>query len=98
MTACERGGPVGVQAGRDLDAVTALFDATDRYLSCTAGASLPGLIDHLSAQQLSAAGADPTVTSERGETPLSRAKQYQCAECVTLLEAAVKARLQEVAQ
>jgi len=65
LTACERGGPVGVQAGRDLDAVTALFDATDRYLSCTAGASLPGLIDHLSAQQLSAAGADPTAPGEQ---------------------------------
>jgi superfamily I DNA/RNA helicase/RecB family exonuclease len=65
LTACERGGPFGVQAGRDLDAVTALFDATDRYLSCTAGASLPGLIDHLSAQQLSAAGADPTAAGEQ---------------------------------
>jgi RecB family exonuclease len=65
LTACERGGPSGVQAGRDLDAVTALFDATDRYLSCTAGASLAGLIDHLSTQQLSAAGADPAAPGEQ---------------------------------
>src|SRR5246127_3054475 len=44
LAACERGGPSRAQAGRDLDAVTALFDATDQYLSRTAGASLPGLI------------------------------------------------------
>ena len=31
LAACERGGHSGVQAGRDLDAVTALFDATDQY-------------------------------------------------------------------
>jgi superfamily I DNA/RNA helicase/RecB family exonuclease len=58
LTACERGGAVGVQAGRDLDAVTALFDAADQYLDRTAGASLPGLIDHLSTQQLRAAGSE----------------------------------------
>ena len=59
LTACERGGAAGVQAGRDLDAVTALFDATDQYLARTAGASLRGLIDHLRTEQLRAAGAEP---------------------------------------
>jgi superfamily I DNA/RNA helicase/RecB family exonuclease len=59
LTACERGGPAGVQAGRDLDAVTALFDACDQYLSRTAGASLRGLIDHLTAEQLRAGAAEP---------------------------------------
>src|SRR5246127_1151256 len=44
LAACERGGPSSAQAGRNLDAVTALFDATDQHLSRTAGASLPGLI------------------------------------------------------
>jgi superfamily I DNA/RNA helicase/RecB family exonuclease len=64
LTACERGGTAGVQAGRDLDAVTALFDACDQYLSRTAGASLRGLIDHLNTEQLRAAGAEPAVTEQ----------------------------------
>jgi superfamily I DNA/RNA helicase/RecB family exonuclease len=59
LTASERGGTAGVQAGRDLDAVTALFDATDQYLARTAGASLRGLIDHLLTEQLRAAGPEP---------------------------------------
>jgi superfamily I DNA/RNA helicase/RecB family exonuclease len=59
LTACERGGAAGVQAGRDLDAVTALFDATGRYLARTAGSSLRGLIDHLLAEQLRSVGHEP---------------------------------------
>jgi superfamily I DNA/RNA helicase/RecB family exonuclease len=58
LTACERGGPAGVQAGRDLDTVTALFDACEQYLSRTAGASLRGLIDHLTTAQLPPAGVE----------------------------------------
>jgi superfamily I DNA/RNA helicase/RecB family exonuclease len=58
LTACERGGAAGVQAGRDLDAVTALFDATDQYLARTAGSSLSGLIDHLLTEQLRSAGPE----------------------------------------
>jgi superfamily I DNA/RNA helicase/RecB family exonuclease len=65
LTACERGGVSGAQAGRNLDAVTALFDATNEYLSRTAGASLGGLIDHLATQQLSAAGAEPAAAAEQ---------------------------------
>ena len=66
LAACERGGPSGAQAGRDLDTVTALFDATDQYLSRTAGASLRGLIDHLVAQPpLRAAGPEPTIAAEQ---------------------------------
>ena len=59
LTACERGGAAGVQAGRDLNAVTALFDATDQYLARTAGASLSGLIDHLQTEQLRAVSPEP---------------------------------------
>src|SRR5882757_10036028 len=40
LTAIERGGSGGVQAGRDLDAVTALFDVAEQYVTRTAGASL----------------------------------------------------------
>src|SRR5271155_1241968 len=65
LTACERGGTSGAQAGRDLDAVTALFDASNEYLSRTAGASLRGLIDHLVTQHLRAAGPEPAAAAEQ---------------------------------
>jgi RecB family exonuclease len=67
LVACERGGPSGAQAGRDLDAVTALFDATDEYLARTAGASLSGLIDHLATLQLPAAASEPAAADEQVE-------------------------------
>ncbi|HEY6820296.1 MAG TPA: ATP-dependent DNA helicase [Mycobacterium sp.] len=65
LTACERGGTSGAQAGRDLDAVTALFDASNEYLSRTVGASLRGLIDHLVTQQVRAAGPEPAAAAEQ---------------------------------
>src|SRR6202012_2690860 len=65
LAACERGGTSGAQAARDLDAVTALFDATDQYLSRTAGASLRGLIDHLGTQHMPAPAAEPTAATEQ---------------------------------
>ena len=65
LTACERGGTSGAQAGRDLDAVTALFDASNEYLSRTAGASLRGLIDHLVTQQVRATGPEPAGATEQ---------------------------------
>jgi superfamily I DNA/RNA helicase/RecB family exonuclease len=65
LTACERGGTSGVQAGRDLDAVTALFDASNEYLTRTAGASLRGLIDHLVTQQVRAAQPEPAAAAEQ---------------------------------
>jgi RecB family exonuclease len=45
--------------------VTALFDATDQYLSRTAGASLRGLIDHLGTLHMPAAGPEPTADAEQ---------------------------------
>ena len=65
LVACERDGQSGAQAGRDLDAVTALFDATDEYLAHTAGASLRGLIDHLTAQELHQAAPEPAAGAEQ---------------------------------
>ncbi len=65
LTACERGGAAGAQAGRDLDAVTALFDVTDHYVSHTAGASLRGLIEHVGALQLSVVGPEPAVSAQQ---------------------------------
>lgn len=52
LAAIERGGPAAAQATRDLEAVTALFDVTDAYVSRTSGASLRGLIEHVEALQL----------------------------------------------
>ena len=65
LSAAERGGTEGALADRNLDAVTALFDIADEYVSRTTGASLRGLLDHVAGLQLPPAGADgrsPTET------------------------------------
>jgi superfamily I DNA/RNA helicase/RecB family exonuclease len=59
LAASERGGTIGAQADRDLDAVTALFDVADQYVSRTAGASLRGLVDHVEALGTSISASDP---------------------------------------
>ena len=64
LAASKRGGPIGAQAARDLDAVTALFDITDQYVSRTAGASLGGLIEHVAALQLPAVNREPASSAE----------------------------------
>ena len=48
LAASERGGTVGAKADADLGAVTALFDVVEQYVSRTAGASLRGLVEHVS--------------------------------------------------
>ncbi len=58
LASIERGGQGGVQAGRDLDAVTGLFDVAEQYVARTAGASLTGLVDHVRAMVLPAVGRD----------------------------------------
>ncbi|WP_101948725.1 ATP-dependent DNA helicase [Mycobacterium sp. 3519A] len=58
LAASERGGLGGAQADRDLDAVTALFDVAEQYVSRTTGASLRGLIDHVQAMGVPAASRD----------------------------------------
>lgn len=52
LAAIERGGAAGVQAGRDLEAVTALFDVVEQYVARTTGATLRGVVDHLRAMVL----------------------------------------------
>ncbi|KAA8958924.1 ATP-dependent DNA helicase [Mycobacterium sp.] len=64
LAAWERGGPAGAQAGRDLDAVTALFDAAHTYASNTGGASLRGLIEHVGTVQLATDGPEPAESPE----------------------------------
>ncbi|OMC39703.1 ATP-dependent DNA helicase [Mycobacterium sp. IS-1264] len=65
LAASERGGPAGAQAARDLEAVTALFDVTDQYVSRTSGASLRGLLEHVEALQLPGANPEPASTAEQ---------------------------------
>ena len=63
LAASERGGPAGQQADRDLDAVTAMFDVAEQYVERTAGATLRGLIDHLTALAL------PPIRRDDGPQP-----------------------------
>ena len=56
LAAIERGGSAGVQADRDLDAVTALFDVVEQYVARTTGATLHGVVDHVRALGLPAQG------------------------------------------
>lgn len=58
LAASERGGALGTQADRDLDAVTALFDVAEQYVTRTAGASVSGLIDHITALGMPATPRD----------------------------------------
>ncbi|MBO0677619.1 ATP-dependent helicase [Mycolicibacterium sp. S2-37] len=48
LAAAERGGPAGVQADRDLDAVTELFDVAEQFVARTPGGSVRAFIDHVS--------------------------------------------------
>ncbi|BBX99547.1 ATP-dependent helicase [Mycobacterium seoulense] len=65
LAAAERGGPSGAQAARDLEAVTALFDITDQYVSRTSGASLRGLVEHVAALNLPGVNEEPVSLVEQ---------------------------------
>jgi superfamily I DNA/RNA helicase/RecB family exonuclease len=52
LSLAERGGSEGAVAGRNLAAVTALFDIAEAYVTRTTGASLAGLLDHVAGLQL----------------------------------------------
>ena len=64
LSAVERGGSAGAAAGRDLDAVTALFDVAEQYVGRTTGATLRGAVDHVRALVLPAAGRDDRAAGE----------------------------------
>ncbi|MET0475058.1 MAG: ATP-dependent DNA helicase [Mycobacterium sp.] len=64
LSAIERGGSAGVQAGRDLDAVTALFDVAEQYVTRTTGASLSGFVDHVRAMVLPASANEATTVGD----------------------------------
>lgn len=65
LAGAERGGAVGAQSARDLEAVTALFDIADRYVSRTSGASLRGLVEHVAALQLPRVDPEPVSQNEQ---------------------------------
>ncbi|BBY22283.1 ATP-dependent helicase [Mycobacterium stomatepiae] len=65
LTASERGGSAAAQATRDLEAVTALFDITDQYVSRTPAASLRGLLEHIAALQLPSVKTEPASNAEQ---------------------------------
>jgi superfamily I DNA/RNA helicase/RecB family exonuclease len=64
LTASARGGTVGAQADRDLDAVTTLFDTADDYVSRTAGATVGGLVDHVRNLKLPPTEREPLVVPD----------------------------------
>ena len=64
LSAAERGGTDGALADRNLEAVTALFDIADDYVSRTTGASLSGLLDHVAGLQLPPVNADGLPATE----------------------------------
>ena len=70
LAASERGGTIGAKADSDLDAITVLFDVTEHYVSRTAGASLRGLVEHVSTLGPLPTAGDPTPDTD-GVTLLS---------------------------
>ena len=58
LAAAERGGVDGALADRNIAAVTALFDVAEQFVCRTTGASLRGLLDHVSGLRLAPVGAD----------------------------------------
>lgn len=70
LAASERGGTFGARADADLDAVTALFDVAEQYVTRTAGATLRGLVEHVSVLGAVPTPGDPRADSD-GVTVLS---------------------------
>ncbi|OYN75631.1 ATP-dependent helicase [Mycolicibacterium sphagni] len=64
LSVAERGGTEGALADGNLEAVTALFDIADDYVSRTAGASLRGLLDHVAGLQLPQVSVDSRTSAE----------------------------------
>ncbi len=60
-----RGGPLGAQADRDLDAIVGLFHAAGRYADRLPGAGVTGFADFLAAQRI--VGDTLAPSAQRGE-------------------------------
>ncbi len=68
----EHGGVAAVQATWDLETVTALFDITDHYVSCTSGASSRGLVEHVTRLQLPVVRPEPAAPDRAGRSQRAR--------------------------
>nr|WP_228825731.1 ATP-dependent DNA helicase [Nocardia abscessus] len=60
----ERGGAIGMQADRDLDAAVALFDAAAAYVDRLPRASIEGFVEYLSQQEIPLDSAPRTAPGE----------------------------------
>lgn len=60
-----RGGPLGAQADRDLDAIVGLFHVAGRYADRLPGAGVTGLAEYLAAQRI--VGDSLAPSAQRGE-------------------------------
>lgn len=60
----ERGGAVGMQADRDLDAAVALFDAAAAYVDRLPRASIEGFVEYLTQQEIPQDAAPRTLSGE----------------------------------
>lgn len=67
----ERGGSLGAQADRDLDAVVALFDAAGRYVDRLPRASVASFADYLGAQQIAGDTLAPAAAPSDGVSLLT---------------------------
>jgi RecB family exonuclease len=66
-----RGGSLGAQADRDLDAVVALFDAAGRYVDRLPRAGVAAFADYLSSQLIAGDSLAPVATRGEGVTLLT---------------------------
>jgi superfamily I DNA/RNA helicase/RecB family exonuclease len=64
LSAGARGGRAGQRATQSLHAVTTLFDVADRFVSRTAAASIPGLLDHVKGLWLPVPAAEPAQVAD----------------------------------
>ncbi|MCQ4121397.1 ATP-dependent helicase [Rhodococcus tibetensis] len=69
--ASARGGPIGAQADRDLDAVVALFDAAAGYVDRLPRAQLAGFVDYLTGQAIPSSSRSTSVVPNDAVTVLS---------------------------
>lgn len=70
-SASARGGPIGAQADRDLDAVVALFDAAAGYVDRLPRAQLAGFVDYLTGQAIPSSSRTASVVPSDAVTVLS---------------------------
>ncbi len=64
VTSSEHGGQSGLRAAQTLDAVTALFDAAEQFVTANPGAGIAALLDHIDGLRLPVRAAEPVHTPD----------------------------------